>query len=245
MKKLLIISVFVLFPIFANASSEGHLDKVDIDLNNKESLQAGAKIFINYCLSCHSASYMRYNRMAVDLNMSLDLVEKNLMFASDKIGSTMDVAMSEDDAKNWFGTKIPDLTVIARSRSPDWLYTYFRTFYVDDSRPFGVNNAVFKDVGMPHVLWDLEGTKAAVFEEKEADDGSMVKEIVGYKELTKGSRSKVEYDNDIKNLVAFLDYMGEPAKTKRQSLGIWVIFYLFILLVVSYAMKKEFWKDVH
>ncbi len=245
MKKLLIIAVFGLFPMLANASGGAHLDKVDIDLNNKESLQSGAKIFINYCLSCHSAGYMRYNRMAVDLNMSTELVEKNLMFATDKIGDTMDAAMSKSDAKNWFGTTPPDLSVIARSRSPEWLYTYFRTFYVDDSRPFGVNNAVFKDVGMPHVLWELEGTKEAVFEEHEAHDGSKEKVIVGYKELTKGSRTKVEYDNDVKNLVAFLDYIGEPAKTERQSLGVWVLFYLFILLIVSYALKKEFWKDVH
>jgi len=245
MKKILTIALFVLFPIFANASSGVHLDKVDIDLNNKESLQAGAKIFINYCLSCHSASYMRYNRMAVDLNMSVELVEKNLMFASDKIGSTMTVAMNKDDSKVWFGATPPDLTVIARSRSPDWLYTYFRTFYVDDSRPFGVNNNTFKDVGMPHVLWDLEGTKEAIFEEKIDDDGAKVKHIVGYKVLTKGSRTKVEYDNDIKDLVAFLDYMGEPAKMERQALGVWVLFYLFILFLVAYAMKKEFWKDIH
>ncbi|VAW99243.1 Ubiquinol-cytochrome C reductase, cytochrome C1 subunit [hydrothermal vent metagenome] len=245
MKKLLIISIFTLFPLLANASGGGHLDKVDIDLSNKESLQSGAKIFVNYCLSCHSASYMRYNRMAVDLNMSTELVEKNLMFASDKIGSTMDVAMDKTDAKSWFGTTPPDLSVIARSRSPEWLYTYFRTFYLDESRPFGVNNALFKDVGMPHVLWELEGTKQAIFEEKEDHDGSKVKEIVGYKEVTKGSRTKVEYDNDVKDLVAFLDYMGEPAKTERKALGVWVLIYLFILFLVSYAMKKEFWKDVH
>ncbi len=245
MKKLLIISIFALLPLFANASSGVHLDKVDIDLNNKESLQAGAKIFVNYCLSCHSASYMRYNRMAVDLNMSTELVEKNLMFASDKIGSTMNVAMDKEDAKNWFGTTPPDLSVIARSRSPEWLYTYFRSFYIDDSRPFGVNNAVFKDVGMPHVLWGLEGTKEAIVEEKVDHEGYKVKEIVGYKEITKGSRTKVEYDNDVKDLVAFLDYMGEPAKTERKALGIWVLIYLFILFLVSYAMKKEFWKDVH
>jgi len=245
MKKLIISAVFALLPMLANASGGVHLDKVDFDLNNKESLQAGAKIFINYCLSCHSAGYMRYNRMAVDLNLSTELVEKNLMFASDKIGSTMDVAMDKNDAKNWFGTTPPDLSVISRSRSPDWLYTYFRTFYNDDSRPFGVNNAVFTDVGMPHVLWELEGTKEAIFEEKEADDGSKVNEIVGYKQLTKGLRTKVEYDNDVKDLVAFLDYMGEPAKTKRHELGVWVLFYLFILFLVSYAMKKEFWKDIH
>ncbi len=245
MKKLLIISIFAFLPLFANASSGVHLDKVDIDLSNKESLQAGAKIFVNYCLSCHSASYMRYNRMAVDLNMSTELVEKNLMFASDKIGSTMDVAMNKEDAKNWFGTTPPDLSVIARSRSPEWLYTYFRTFYIDESRPFGVNNAVFKDVGMPHVLWELEGTKEAIFEEKVDHEGYKVKEIVGYKELTKGLRTKVEYDNDVKDLVAFLDYIGEPAKTERKALGVWVLIYLFILFLVSYAMKKEFWKDVH
>jgi len=245
MKKLLLITVFALFPMLANASSGVHLDKVDIDLRNKDSLQNGAKIFVNYCLSCHSASYMRYNRMAVDLNMSTELVEKNLMFATDKIGSTMDVAMRKDDAKNWFGTNPPDLSVIARSRSPEWLYTYFRTFYIDESRPFGVNNATFEDVGMPNVLWELEGTKEAIFEEHEGHDGSKVKVIVGYTQLTEGTHSKVEFDNAVKDLVAFLDYIGEPAKVQRQDLGVWVLFYLFILFLVSYAMKKEFWKDIH
>lgn len=228
-----------------NASGGVRLEKVDFDLSNEASLQAGAKIFVNYCLSCHSASYMRYNRMANDLHISKELVEQNLMFATDKIGETMQVAMSKHDSKNWFGTVPPDLSVIARSRSPDWLYNYFRSFYVDESRPFGVNNAVFKDVGMPHVLWELEGLKQAEFVEKEHKDGYKEKIIVAYKPLRKGTRSKAEYDNDIKNLVAFLVYMGEPAKLERQSLGIWVLAFLFIFFIVSYALKKEYWKDVH
>jgi ubiquinol-cytochrome c reductase cytochrome c1 subunit len=256
MKKIILILSMALVPVFALAAGGGYpLDKVDIDLDNKASLQRGAKLFVNYCLSCHSASFMRYNRMAADIGIPEELVEENLMFVADfskettgepaKIGSTMDIAMRPTDGKNWFGVTPPDLSVVARSRGADWLYTYLRTFYLDPARKgVGVNNAVFKDVGMPHVLWELEGLKEAVFEEVE-DHGQKRKQIVGFKTVAPGKLDAAAYDDAIRDLVGFLVYMGEPAKLVRYTMGIWVLLFLVVLFFVSYALKKEFWKDVH
>ena len=167
------------------------------------------------------------------------------MFASDKVGETMTVAMPANDAKKWFGTKIPDLTVVARARGADWLYTYLRTFYLDASRPWGVNNATFKDVGMPHVLWELEGLKKPEYETYKDHDGNDAKRIAGYEIVQPGKMSPTEYDNAIRDLVNFMVYMGEPAKLSRYNIGVWVLLFLALLFVVSYAKKKEFWKDVH
>lgn len=245
MKKSIIALLMMVAPALALASSGVHLDKADIDLHNKESLQNGARLFVNYCLSCHSASYMRYNRMGQDIGLTDEQVKENLMFAAEKVGETMTIAMRPEDSKSMFGTKIPDLTVIARSRGADWLYTYLTTFYIDDSRPFGVNNKVFKDVGMPHVLWELEGLKKPVYEITKDHDGNEVKHLSGFEMVTPGKLSQAEYKKEVNDLVNFLEYMGEPAKLKRYTIGLWVLFYLAILFVVSYAMKKEFWKDVH
>lgn len=246
MKKIIAIFLVAVMPMLAQAAGGNvHLDKVDVDMGDKASLQHGAKLFMNYCLSCHSAQYMRYNRMAADLGIPEDLVKENLMFASEKIGETMTIAMSKDDAKAWFGTKVPDLSVIARSRGADWLYTYLRTFYVDESRPLGVNNATFKDVGMPHVLWELEGLKKPVYETHKGADGKDVKTITGYELVTPGKMTATEYDGAVRDLVNFLVYVGEPAKMQRYTIGIFVLIFLAFLFVVSYAMKKEFWKDVH
>ena len=181
MKKIITALLITLLPALGFASAGGiHLDKADVNIHDQASLQNGAKLFVNYCLSCHSAAYMRYNRMGKDLGLSEEQVTNNLMFAADKIGETMTVAMPANDAKNWFGTKIPDLTVVARARGADWLYTYLRTFYLDPSRPWGVNNATFKDVGMPHVLWELEGLKQPVYETHKDHDGNETKRIVDY-----------------------------------------------------------------
>ncbi|NNF95974.1 MAG: cytochrome c1 [Halobacteria archaeon] len=246
MKKIITALLFTLTPALGLAAGGGvHLDKADVALHDQASLQNGAKLFVNYCLSCHSAAYMRYNRMAKDLGLSEEQVMDNLMFASDKIGETMTIAMPANEAKKWFGTKIPDLTVVARARSADWLYTYLRTFYLDASRPWGVNNTTFKDVGMPHVLWELEGLKKPVFETYKDPDGNEAKRIVGYEMVQPGKMSPAEYDNAVRDLVNFMVYMGEPAKLSRYSIGVWVLLFLALLFVVSYAMKKEFWKDVH
>ena len=246
MKKIITALLMTLVPTLGLAAGGGvHLDKADVDLHNQASLQNGAKLFVNYCLSCHSAAYMRYSRMGQDLGLSQEQVRDNLMFASDKIGETMTIAMPANDAKKWFGTKIPDLTVIARARGADWLYTYLRTFYLDASRPWGVNNVTFKDVGMPHVLWELEGLKQPVYEIYKDHDGNDAKRIVGFEMVQPGKMSPAEYDNAVRDLVNFMVYMGEPAKLSRYSIGVWVLLFLALLFVVSYAMKKEFWKDIH
>ena len=246
MKKIITALLMTLVPVLGFAAGGGvHLDKADVDLTNKASLQNGAKLFVNYCLSCHSAAYMRYNRMGQDIGLTDEQVKGNLMFATDKVGDTMTVAMPEEEAKKWFGTKIPDLTVIARARSADWLYTYLRTFYLDESRPWGMNNTTFKDVGMPHVLWELEGLKKPVYETYKDHDGNEAKRIVGFEMVQPGSMTETEYDNAVRDLVNFMVYMGEPAQLSRKTIGVWVLLFLALLFVVSYAMKKEFWKDVH
>ena len=246
MKKIITALLITLMPALGLAAGGGvHLDKADVDLTNQASLQNGAKLFVNYCLSCHSAAYMRYNRMAKDLGLTEEQVQNNLMFAADKVGETMTVAMPENEAKKWFGTKIPDLTVVTRARGADWLYTYLRTFYLDASRPLGVNNTTFKDVGMPHVLWELEGLKQPVYETYKDHEGNEAKRIVGYEMVRPGKMSPTEYDNAVRDLVNFMVYMGEPAKLSRYNIGVWVLLFLALLFVVSYAMKKEFWKDVH
>lgn len=233
MKSLVIACFFALFSLQAMAASgEVHLDHVEIDITDQASLQRGAKTFVNYCLSCHEASFMRYNRMARDLGLSDDQVKENLMFASDKIGETMTVAMRPEDAEKWFGVTPPDLSVIARARGTDWLYTYLRTFYLDESRPMGTNNVAFKDVGMPHVLWEQQGYLA------KNDNGELV-------QATEGQMSQHQYNVMVHDLVNFLAYISEPSKLERMALAKWVLLYLFIFFLVAYPLKKAFWKDVH
>ncbi len=240
MKKTLL-AILMVLPTLAMASGGVHLDKADYDLHNKESLQRGARIFVNYCLSCHSAAYQRYNRMADDLGLTTAQVKSNLMFAAEKVGETMTVALQPADAKKMFGTKVPDLSVVARARGADWLYTYLRTFYLDDSRPFGVNNTTFPDVGMPHVLWELEGLKKLVNkEEMHEHPGTAPK----FEMVKAGKLSATEYDSAMRDLTAYLVYMGEPAKLVRYELGVYVLLFLALLFLVAYPMKKEFWKDV-
>ncbi len=246
MKKLIVAFVFAALPVLGMAAGAGpHLEKANIDLTDNASLQRGAKIFVNYCLSCHSAAYQRYNRMGKDIGLSDDQVKANLMLAGEKVGETMTIAMPQGDAKKWFGNPPPDLSVIARARGVDWLYTYFKTFYIDESRPFGVNNAVFADVGMPHVLWELEGMKKAIKKTETDKDGNEHTVITGYEMVTPGSMNEAEYDQAARDLTAFLAYTGEPVQLKRQQLGIYVLIFLFFFFVVSYMLKKEYWKDVH
>lgn len=247
MRKRILTVLIALVPALAVAAGGGdvHLDKAPIDLTNQQSLQRGAKWFVNYCLSCHSAQYMRYNRLGRDLGLSEEQVLENLVFTGAKVGDLMKVAVNNRDAAEWFGAAPPDLTLSARLRGPDWLYTYLRTFYLDDSRPFGVNNTTFPSVGMPHVLWELEGLKKAVYETTVDDDGHEHKELVGFEMVQPGTKTAEEYDQIIRDLVAFMAYMGEPVKLERQRLGIWVLLFLAVLFVVAYLMKKEYWKDVH
>jgi ubiquinol-cytochrome c reductase cytochrome c1 subunit len=246
MKKTVLGFLIAMFPVVALASGAGvHLDKANINPDDRNSLQRGAKYFVNYCLSCHSASYMRFNRMGKDLGINDTQLLKNMMFKAEKVGETMDVNMKKSDAKNWFGTPAPDLSVIARSRSVDWIYTYLRSFYVDEKRPFGVNNTVFPDVAMPHVLWELQGMQKANFKTETDKDGNVHQVLEGYDIVKQGSMTPKEYDQAVRDLVNFLDYLGEPGKKKRLTVGIYVLLFLVVFFFVSYRLKKEYWKDVH
>lgn len=246
MKKLILAIFAFTLPALAIAAGGGvHLDKANNNINDQASLQNGAKLFVNYCLSCHSANYQRYNRMGADLGLTDEQVKQNLMFASDKIGDTMGVSIDAADAKTWFGVLPPDLSVIARARGADWLYTYLRTFYVDEAKPTGVNNAVFPDVGMPHVLWELQGIQKANFKTVTDHDGNESHVIDGYEIVTPGTMSVSEYNAAARDLTNFLVYIGEPAQLVRTKIGWWVLLFLTFLFVVAYAMKKEYWKDIH
>ena len=241
----IMLMLFFMFSVETFATSSSNLSHMKVDLSNQQSLQRGAKIFINYCLSCHSAAYMRYNRMGQDLSISDDVLKENLMFGSEKVGDVMSISMRQEDSINYFGVIPPDLSVIARSRGADWLYTYFKTFYKDDSRPFGVNNLVYKDTAMPHVLWELQGEQHLVSKESIAavyydPSYSDFLELVSPGKLT-----EKEYDRTVRDLVNYLVYISEPIKLKRTKIGVWVMFYLFIFLLITYMLKKDYWKDIH
>lgn len=241
-------TVFVfalLFQASAWAAGAGNLMHYEADLSDQESLQRGAKIFVNYCLSCHAAAYMRYNRLGEDLGIPEDILKSNLMFGTDKPGETMTVAMRPEDAAQWLGVPPPDLSVTARARGAAWLYTYFMTFYRDPSRPTGVNNLAFKDVGMPHVLWELQGWQQPVLVETTGSDGTVQHTISELELISPGSLGADGYKRAVSDLVNFLVYLGEPIQLKRHAIGTWVIVYLLVLLVVVYLMKREYWKDVH
>ena len=227
-------------PVVAFASEAGiHLDKAPINLADQESLQRGARTFVNHCLNCHSAASMRYSRLQ-DIGLTEEQIKDNLLFAADKPGETMRVGMTKTDGKTWFGATPPDLSVIARSRGADWLYTYLRSFYRDDSRATGWNNTVFDKVGMPHVLWNLQGEMVPVMK-KEGEH-----EVVERLELAKpGSVTLAEYDAMVGDLVNYLVWMGEPAQLQRKQLGLIVLAFLAVFFVVAYYLKKEFWKDIH
>jgi ubiquinol-cytochrome c reductase cytochrome c1 subunit len=236
MKKLLL--SLLMLPVLAFASGpELHLDKAPDRSGNNAALQNGAKIFVNYCLNCHSASYMRYNRLS-DIGLSDDQIRENLLFTADKVGEPMRIAMQRAEAKQWFGAAPPDLTVIARARASefgsgsDWLYTYLRSFYRDDKRPTGWNNVVFENVGMPHALWELQG------EQVMGEDHQL-------KLAKPGKLKPEEYDAMVADLVGYLKYMGEPVGEFRKHLGIAVLIALAILGVLSYLLKREYWKDIH
>ena len=238
-----------LWPVMALAAGGGvPLQHMEVDLGDKASLQRGATTFVNYCMGCHSAAYMRYNRIGRDLGISEQVLKTNFIFnPDDKVGDTMTIAMRKTDAELvYFGVNPPDLSVIARSRGADWLYTYFLSFYKDDSRPFGVNNLVFKDVGMPHVLWELQGLQSPVYETVTTADGTEKKIITELEPLTEGLQSPEEYDQTVRDLVNFMVYLGEPAQLQRKKVGFWVLLYLVIILLpLTYLLKKEYWRDIH
>jgi len=249
-KILIIVLISSLFSFNLSAETTNvSLQHVKLDFNNKASLQRGVKYFVNYCSGCHSMSYLRYNRMAKDLGITdddgevlKDLVKSHLMFNTDKISDHMDSSISKTDAKTWFGVIPPDLTMATRSRSPDWVYTYLKSFYNDPSRTWGVNNLLFKDVAMPHVLAGLQGEQELSYSEAY---GSAQKHVGELKIVKEGSLTEKEYDKMVNDIVNFMSYAAEPMKDQRIHIGIGVLLFLGVLLVLVYMLKREYWKDVH
>jgi len=245
MKKLIFAILLAAAPLLGLASEGAHLEDANIDLGDQASLQRGAKYFANYCLSCHSAKYERFNRMATDLGLTDDEVIKNLMFVTDKIGNPMTIAMPTDKATAWFGNPPPDLSVISRARGVNYIYSYLRSFYLDEKRPFGVNNTVFPDVAMPDVLWQLQGTQKAVYKTEKDSAGHDTQVFDHFEPVTPGKLSPEEFDQVARDLTAFLAYVGEPIQMERRSLGIWVLLFIAVFFVFAYLLKKEYWKDIH
>ena len=243
--KRIIFAVLALLPGLVLAAGGGFpLDKAEYDLSDKASLQRGAATFMNYCAGCHSTQYQRYNRVAADIGIPEELMRENLVFTGAKIGDLMKSSMSEKDAARWFGAPPPDLTLVARVRGADWIYTYLRSFYVDETRPFGVNNAVFPSVGMPHVLEPLQGTPRAEFETHTLD-GVEMQQVVSIKSDGNGEMNNEEYDQTVLDLVNFLVYSAEPVQQERERMGFWVLGFIAIFFIFTVLLKKEFWRDVH
>ena len=231
-------------PSWVAASSTVKLDHANIDLNDVDSMRRGAKYFADYCFNCHSIHFMRYSRVAKDLKIPEDEVATTMLYTGAKIGDPMNIALDAEDAKRWFGVAPPDLSVVTRSRGVDWIYTYLRSFYKDESRPWGVNNAVFKDVAMPHVLWELQGLQEATIGTVKSSEGSEISVITGFTLADKGKMSPEEFNNAVRDIVAFLAYVGEPTKTTRLSMGRWVLAFLVVYFIIMFLLKKEYWKDI-
>lgn len=245
-----VIVLLILFPIGVSASATKlSLDSANIDPMDSESLRRGAQYFANYCFNCHAIGLMRFSRIASDLDYSEAEISNTMIFTGAKLGDLMQVSMRKEDAKRWFGTAPPDLSVISRSRGVDWLYSFLRSFYRDDQRPWGVNNLIYKDVAMPHVLWELQGLQEVVTEQTSNTSGETKgdehKRIPGFKLVQKGTQSIQQFDESVRDIVNFLAYVGEPSKQQRISLGKWVIGFLLVYLIVLILLKKEYWKDVH
>ena len=233
MKKL--IAILLAVPCLALAAGGGaKLDPAPVNLHDKLSLQRGAQIFVNHCLNCHAASAMRYSKLA-DIGLSEGQIRENLMFATDKVGDPMTTTLDPKEGKAWFGVMPPDLSLTARSRGADWLYTYLRGFYRDPQAKSGWNNTVFPNVGMPHVLWEYQGAQ-----DLQASDKGAARLVLA----EAGRLPPAEYDKYVGDLVNYLVYMGEPARAKRVQIGIVVIFFLAIFFVITVLLKKEYWKDV-
>jgi len=257
MKKLLstlLLALLPALPIAAFAAEGGPaLDHVQDRSNDVQALQRGAKLFVNYCLNCHGAQSMRYNRLQ-DIGLTDEQIKSSLLFTGDKVGDMMTVALTRKDAKEWFGAAPPDLSVIARAKSSeagsgaDWLYTYLRTFYRDPERPTGWNNLVFPNVGMPHVLYEMQGEQRAIFvkEKDPHEEGKTITKFEGFELVKPGKLTKLDYDNAVADLVAYLVWMGEPEAAHRKQLGILVLLFLGLLLLpCAWWLKHVYWKDMH
>lgn len=256
MKKLIAIAFALLAfaPVAAVSASEGGhglIQQSDANIKDPESLQRGAKYFLNYCLSCHSLKYMRYSRMASDLGLSEEEVMGSLNFTGTKFGETMTVAMRPEDAEKWFHKAPPDLSLTARVKhgGADWIYSYLKSFYVDPAQPLGWNNTVYPGVSMPHVLWELQGKQAAVFETHKAHGANgkdtETKTFSHFEQIAPGKLTAVEYDQVARDIAAFLEYAGEPAALKRTAIGWIVVLFLALFTFLTWLLKTEYWSDVH
>ena len=260
MKKLFLLSLMLMMPAFAQAAVTGvQLDSIETDASDHASLQRGMKTYVNYCLGCHTAQYQRYIRAAEDLHMPLDLVTEHLIFGDQKIGEQMTSAMDPKVSAKWFGAAPPDLTNEVNLRGADWVYTYLRTFYADDSRPYGVNNVVFPSVGMPNVMAELQGiqSKSCGQVTKYDAHGVPVIDSLTGKAMTEqsceilsvaegsGSMTPAQFDATVYDLTNFMTYMAKPYKTDSQRIGLWAILFCLMMTALFYFLKKEFWRDVH
>jgi len=259
MKKLLLSVLVVLgfvLPLAPAAANEGGYPWDSFPrtkMTDQAALQSGARLFANYCLSCHSATYMRYNRLH-DIGLSDDQIKKNLLFATDKVGDTMKSTLDPRQAKDWFGTAPPDLSVIARSRAEmgkgsgaDYLYTLWRTYYRDDAKPTGWNNLAFPDIAMPHALWQLQGERRAKFVEVKDPhaEGKTMHRFAGFEQVTPGTLDERQYDEAVGDLVAYLQWMGEPAQGTRVRIGVGVLVFLGLLVLITWRLSSAYWRTVH
>jgi ubiquinol-cytochrome c reductase cytochrome c1 subunit len=235
----------------AGAQAEGGgiaWDKAPSKTNDMAALQNGAKLFVNYCLNCHSAAFMRFNRLK-DIGLSDQQIKDNLLFTTDKVGETMKSAIDPHQAKDWFGANPPDLTVIARSRAghggtgADYLYTYLRTYYRDNTKATGWNNLAFPSVAMPHALWELQGERKPVYETI-AEHGHETHVFKGWEQVSAGSMTPLQYEQAVGDLVAYLEWMGEPAQNTRIRVGVWVLLFLGLFTIIAWRLNAAFWKDV-
>jgi len=251
MKKLISIVLLALGIASGAQAAEGgiHWDKAPDRTNDLPALQNGAKLFVNYCLNCHSAAFMRFNRLQ-DIGISEQQIKDNLLVGTDKVGDIMRSAMGAKEAKEWFGAQPPDLTLIARSRSgpggtgADYVYTYLRTYYRDAEKPTGWNNLAFPSVGMPHALWQLQGEREPQFTTRQ-EHGHEVKVFAGWKQVSPGSMTALEYDQAVGDLVNYLQWMAEPAQNSRVRVGVWVLLFLLVFTVIAWRLNAAFWKDIH
>jgi ubiquinol-cytochrome c reductase cytochrome c1 subunit len=230
---------------YASSAGGEVIQHANNDVANTASLQRGARNFVNYCMGCHSARYVRYSRLGADLGLSEAQVMENLMFSGERIHDTMRSALRSDDAARWFGVPPPDLTLVARSRGPDYIYSFLKSFYLDPTRPTGVNNLVLPGTSMPHVLWQLQGYQEAEYDgESDAQHNAVHKKFKGFKLAEPGSMTAAEYDQFVRDTVNFLDYIGEPMQIERRNLGMRVLAFLFVFFLFAWFLKKEYWKDV-
>ncbi len=241
-KKIVTFAAGLLISFGAVAAEGGHLQQAGTDLGDRASLQRGAKLYLNYCSGCHSLKYLRYSRMADDLGLTEDEVMNNLNFTGAKFGEQIQVNMPADHANQWFGKMPPDLSLIARVRGTDWIYTYLKSFYLDESRPLGWNNQLFPNASMPNPLWELQGLQHAEF--GPADKATGDRPVVALKVTQPGQMDANGFNTAVRDITAFLEYAAEPAALKRQNLGVWVILFLAFFTLMAYLLKLEYWRDV-